>query len=75
MRGSRCFSSHVVARFPARWRTRLPARGAAIAVVALLLVVEAWGATRDRNFQATGTTLPGETHLNPHADVYLHVLP
>jgi len=65
----------VVARFPAGIRTRFPLRRGTLAIVVLLFAVEAWGASRDRNFQATGTTLPGETHLNPNDDIYLRVLP
>ncbi len=55
-----------------------PSRGflrfAAGFAVALLLV-EAWGATRDRRYQATGTTIAGQRTLNPDLTVYLRPLP
>lgn len=45
---------------------------AGLAAVALLvLVLEGWGARGDRNFRASGTTLPGSTRLNPDLPVEL----
>ena len=40
-----------------------------------LLLVEAWGATTDRNYKATGTTLQGSQYLNRDEMMYLEVLP
>ncbi|MBU1700379.1 MAG: glycosyltransferase family 39 protein [Candidatus Eisenbacteria bacterium] len=40
-------------------------------VALLLLLLEGWGATTDRNYIATGTTLPGQTLLNRDAVLYL----
>ncbi|HEV8581393.1 MAG TPA: glycosyltransferase family 39 protein [Thermoanaerobaculia bacterium] len=45
------------------------------AVVFVLLVLEILGTTTNRNFQATGTTLPGQSHLDRDQPVYLKVLP
>ncbi len=48
----------------------------ALAGLALaLLLLEAWGATADRTYQATGTMLPGRDYLNPDAVIYLDVDP
>lgn len=46
---------------------------AGIAVV--LLVVEGWGATTDRNYKATGTTIQGSQYLNRDEMMILEVLP
>lgn len=46
-----------------------------LAVAVVLLLVEAWGATLDRRYRATGTTLPGRSTLNPDLTVYIHPLP
>ena len=43
--------------------------------VALLLILELWGATGDRNYEATGTQLEGASHLNPHDTMILKVIP
>lgn len=43
-------------------------------VVLVLFLVEAWGATTDRNFKATGTTIPGQTYLDRDQPVRLEVL-
>jgi hypothetical protein len=48
---------------------------ALVAVVALLLALELWGASRERNLHATGTMLPGQRFLNPDEDIYLEVVP
>lgn len=40
----------------------------------LLLLVEVWGATGDRNFRATGTQAEGAAHLNPHDTMRLEVI-
>lgn len=40
-----------------------------------LFLLEAWGATTDRNFKATGTNVPGETYLDRDQPVELEVLP
>ena len=49
-----------------RWAWLVP-------VIALFLL-EAWGATGDRNFRATGTQAEGATHLNPHDTMHLEVI-
>lgn len=46
---------------------------AAAGVLAMFLL-EAWGATQARKFEATGTTLPGRAFLNPDLTVYLKPL-
>lgn len=46
---------------------------AGIAVV--LLAVEGWGATTDRNYKATGTTIQGSQYLNRDEMMILEVLP
>jgi hypothetical protein len=43
-------------------------------VVLVLFLVEAWGATTDRNFKATGTTLPGQSYLDRDQPVRLEVI-
>lgn len=43
-------------------------------VVLVLFLVEAWGATTDRNFKATGTTIPGQTYLDRDQVVRLEVI-
>ena len=43
------------------------------AIVGTLVLVEAWGATGSREFDARGTALSGAEHLNPHATIYLDV--
>jgi len=40
-----------------------------------LLLVEAWGATADRNYKATGTTLEGSQYLNRDDPMRLEVIP
>jgi hypothetical protein len=42
---------------------------------AALLFLEGWGATRDRNFEASGTNVPGQSYLNPHDDMHIRPLP
>lgn len=49
-------------------------RTIAIGVVAVLFLVEAWGATGDRNYHATGTQTEGAGHLNPHDTMHLEVI-
>jgi Dolichyl-phosphate-mannose-protein mannosyltransferase len=44
-------------------------------IAALLLVLELSGMRADRNFQATGTTAPGQTYLDRDQPVVLKVLP
>jgi|CXWL01.1.fsa_nt_gi hypothetical protein len=44
-------------------------------VAVVLLALEAWGATTNRNFSASGTTLPGSQKLDPDQPVTLRVLP
>lgn len=58
---------------PEGWRSR--ARQALAGAAALLLVLELWGAAGDRNFQATGTPVPGQSYLNRDATVFLKPLP
>ena len=41
----------------------------------VLLLLEAWGATADRNYRATGTNVAGETYLNRDDPMRLEVLP
>lgn len=41
----------------------------------VLLLLEAWGATTDRNYKATGTNVAGETYLNRDDPMRLEVLP
>jgi hypothetical protein len=43
-------------------------------VALALLAIEIWGATTHREYQATGTRLPGKHYLNPDAVMYLEVL-
>lgn len=40
-----------------------------------LLLLEGWGATTDRNFKATGTTIEGSQYLNRDEMMMLEVLP
>jgi len=40
-------------------------------LIAVLFALELWGAAADRNFQATGTNVPGQRYLNQDDDVYL----
>ena len=48
----------------------------ALATVTLsLLLLEAWGSTRDRSYQFRGTNLPGKLTLNPDLTVYIRPLP
>jgi hypothetical protein len=48
----------------------------ALATAALvLLAIETWGAGSNRNYQATGTTLPGSRKLDPDQQMFLHVFP
>lgn len=54
---------------PESWLPHL--RRALLAAAALLLVLELGGAAGDRNFQATGTPVPGQPHLNRDATVVL----
>ncbi|HYO13073.1 MAG TPA: hypothetical protein VE685_07765, partial [Thermoanaerobaculia bacterium] len=44
-------------------------------VVVVLFLLEVWGATTDRNFKATGTTIPGRQYLDRDQPVRLEVLP
>jgi hypothetical protein len=53
-------------------RPRIPIVLAAI--VALLFLIEAWGAAGDRNYRATGTQTEGAGHLNPHDTMHLEVI-
>jgi hypothetical protein len=41
----------------------------------VLLLVEGWGATTDRNYKATGTTIEGSQYLNRDEPMWLEVLP
>ena len=41
----------------------------------VLLLVEGWGATTDRNYKATGNTIEGSQYLNPDEPMWLEVLP
>ena len=43
-------------------------------MVAVLFLIEAWGATGDRNYRATGTQAEGAGHLNPHDTMHLEVI-
>ncbi|MBD3337097.1 MAG: hypothetical protein GF355_16400 [Candidatus Eisenbacteria bacterium] len=52
---------------PLRLRRLRPA----MVLAGLLLLLEAWGATQDRNYIAKGTTLRGQQQLNPHETMYL----
>jgi hypothetical protein len=45
-----------------------------LGVAAVLLSLEGWGATSNRNFNATGTKLQGQGYLNPHDTMYLEVI-
>jgi hypothetical protein len=45
------------------------------AAALILFLLEAWGATQDRRYQAAGTTLAGRTTLNPDLTVTLRPLP
>jgi hypothetical protein len=40
-----------------------------------LLLLEGWGATTDRNYKATGTTVEGSQYLNRDEMMYLELLP
>lgn len=44
-------------------------------LVVALFLLEAWGATTDRNYKATGTNVPGQTYLDRDQPVELEVLP
>ncbi|HEX9940918.1 MAG TPA: glycosyltransferase family 39 protein [Thermoanaerobaculia bacterium] len=44
-------------------------------IAIVLLLLEIWGAGANRNYQATGTTVPGQTYLDRDQPVYLKVLP
>jgi len=47
-----------------------------VAVAALvLLLLEGWGATLDRKYRASGTTIAGRSTLNPDLTVYIRPLP
>jgi len=48
---------------------------AALLIMLILLIIEAWGATANRTYTASGTMLPGQTHLNPDATIFLEVEP
>ncbi len=63
----------VGSRISARWPRAPRARTLAGVVVAAMLVIEAYGATTNRNFDATGTMQLGATHLDPHATMTLRV--
>ena len=55
-----------------------PSRGLLVALASaalVLLAIEAWGAGSNRNYSATGTTLPGSRKLDPDQQMILHVLP
>lgn len=54
--------------------SRSRARFAWIGIVLLIFLIEAWGATGDRNYRATGTQIEGASHLNPHATMHLEVI-
>jgi hypothetical protein len=41
----------------------------------VLLALDLWGMGADRNYRATGTTLPGQTYLDPDQPVYLERIP
>lgn len=45
-----------------------------LAIMVLLLLIEAWGATGNRDFVAKGSQLEGATHLNPHDTMRLTVI-
>ena len=40
-----------------------------------LFLLEAWGATANRNYRATGSTVAGERYLNRDERVFLEVAP
>lgn len=44
-------------------------------LAAALLLLEGWGATADRNYKATGTTIEGSKYLNRDEMMFLEVLP
>ncbi|HEX6902257.1 MAG TPA: glycosyltransferase family 39 protein [Thermoanaerobaculia bacterium] len=44
-------------------------------IAVALLLLEGYGATTDRNFKATGTTLPGQKYLDRDQPMRLEVLP
>jgi hypothetical protein len=44
-------------------------------LVAVLLVLELSGTGANRNYQATGTTMPGQSYLDRDQPVYLKALP
>jgi len=44
-------------------------------LAAVLLVLEGWGATVDRNYKATGTTIQGSQYLNRDEPIRIEVLP
>ncbi|HJX28229.1 MAG TPA: hypothetical protein VJ885_09970, partial [Thermoanaerobaculia bacterium] len=41
----------------------------------VLLLVEGWGSRTDRNYDATGTTIPGSKYLNRDEMMWLKVKP
>ncbi|HSK79675.1 MAG TPA: glycosyltransferase family 39 protein [Thermoanaerobaculia bacterium] len=43
-------------------------------VAITLFLLEAWGATTDRNYRATGTNVPGQTYLDRDQPVVLEVI-
>lgn len=65
------------------WSFRLPAPAdpprrlwqTLAAVVAVLLVVEFWGVSLNRNFKATGVNVPGRSYLDRDAPIHLELLP
>ncbi|MEZ4649890.1 MAG: glycosyltransferase family 39 protein [Candidatus Eisenbacteria bacterium] len=65
--------THLVRDYAPPIRNPLLRRAWMVPVV-LLLLLEAWGATGDRNFHATGTQSAGASHLNPHDTMHLEVI-
>ncbi len=61
-------AGHPAGGRPRRWIQ------AATALALIFFLMEAWGATRARKFEATGTTLPGRLSLNPDLTVYMKPL-
>ena len=68
-----------VARFLGRpWNPKEPSKGLLIFLATstlCLLLLEAWGSTRNREYQYRGTNLPGKRTLNPDLTVYVRPLP
>jgi hypothetical protein len=65
------------------WSPRLPAPAdpprrlwqALAAVAVLLLGLELWGVSLQRNFKATGVNVPGRSYLDRDAEIRFELLP